>query len=135
MSQVSQIISLLLCAVLLPPSSVGLAESPSSNPRGMLFSGGLGDPLPMNGNNPNIVIWISGIEAEKIFRHLENQRVSKSHVNRDPLQQCIDTSEGPTKVLSRGNGAVRCELSGQGEYSCALGADLGKGQSKLGLIC
>lgn len=124
----------MLAASMLPATS-GQAESLMMNSTGMLFSGSLSNPLPMNSEDPQIAIWIHGPEAEALFKQLENQGPKINGANKDPLHECIDYSNSPLKVMSRGKGAIRCELSREGEYSCALGADLGKGKSKLGLIC
>lgn len=135
MQQILSAVSVTLFSIFL--MSFALAQPESSIPinRGLLYSGGLGDPLQINGEDPKIAIWISGIEAEKIYMQLAKQAAVNKASASDPLQSCMDQSSGKVKVLSRGNGAIRCELSPQGEFSCALGADLGKGKSSMGLIC
>jgi len=95
----------------------------SASAKYIIYSGGLGDMIPPEGNRKKIAIEIAGAAAKDIFNSI------------GPDIADICGSGDGMRIRKKNDGALSCSRSVKGEYYCNIGFDLKTGKSIAGVIC
>lgn len=91
--------------------------------RYLLYSGAIGDPMPVEQNNAKLALAITGDAAEEIFQQ----------IGPDLKDECDAGNE--SRFRANGNGSVACQYHLQDGYLCYLGIDLVKGMPVSASVC
>lgn len=114
---------LALCLLLVLPLTAHSQEFGSMEARYLLYSGAIGDPMPVEQNNAKLALAITGDAAEEIFQQ----------IGPDLKDECDAGNE--SRFRANGNGSVACQYHLQDGYLCYLGIDLVKGMPVSASVC
>ena len=114
---------LALCLLFVLPLTAHSQEFGSMEAQYLLYSGAIGDPMPVEQHNAKLALAITGEAAEEIFQQ----------IGPDLKDECDAGNE--SRFRTNDNVSVACQYHLQDGYLCYLGIDLVKGMPVNASVC